>query len=72
VKWVIEVEGGPVFPANAAAACGRAALGEPVGDLAELFMRLQAALAAARTDEPVHLEDVKAGAWPDFDPGWDG
>jgi hypothetical protein len=70
VKWVIEIEGGSLFPANAAAACGLAVTGAPVGDLADVFMRLGTALASAKTSDPMP-EDAE-GPWPDFDPGRDG
>lgn len=57
VKWVIELEGGPAFPANAATACRIAASGKPVGYLAEVFTRLEVALAAAKTDDEPPAED---------------
>ena len=57
VKWVIELEGGPAFPANAATACKIAATGRPVGYLADVFTRLGAAVAAATTDDEPPLED---------------
>ena len=57
MKWVIELEGGPAFPANAATACRIAASGKPVGYLAEVFARLGAAVAAAKTDDEPPPED---------------
>ena len=57
VKWVIELEGGPAFPANAATACRIAASGKPVGYLAYVFMRLGEAVAAAKTDDEPPPED---------------
>jgi hypothetical protein len=57
VKWVIELEGGPAFPASAATACGIAASGKPVGYLADVFTRLGAAVAAAKTDDKPPPED---------------
>ena len=57
VKWVIEFEGGPGFPAHAATACKLAASGKQVGYLAEVFTRLGVAVAAARTDDEPPAED---------------
>jgi len=57
MKWVIELEGGPGFPANAATACRIAALGKPVGYLADVFTRLGEAVAAATTDDEPPPED---------------
>ena len=57
MKWVIELEGGPAFPANAATACRIAATGKPVGVLAEVFTRLEVALAAAKTEDEPPPED---------------
>ena len=57
MKWVIELEGGPAFPANAATACRIATTGKPVGYLAEVFTRLGGALAAAKTDDEPPSED---------------
>ena len=57
MKWVIELEGGPAFPANAATACRLAASGKQVGYLAEVFTRLGAAVAAAKTDDEPPAED---------------
>ncbi len=55
MKWVIELEGGPAFPANAVAACRIAAKDRP--SLAEVFTRLGAAVAAAKTDDEPPPED---------------
>ena len=57
MKWVIEIEGGPAFPANVAMACKLAALGKPVGYLAEVFTRLGDAVAAATTEDEPPPED---------------
>ena len=49
MKWIVELEGGEAFPANAAAACRIAATGRPGGYLGEVFRGLEAALNAAET-----------------------
>ena len=48
MKWIIELDGGPAFPANAEAACRIAATGRPVGYLAEVFSRLAEAIGRAK------------------------
>ena len=64
MKWLVELEGGEAFPHNAAAACRLAAAGKLVPETGEVFQRLAAALAAARTapgPEPTAAEVTADG-----------
>jgi len=57
MKWVIEVEGGPAFPVNAAHACRTAASKWSDGPVREALLRLSAAAVAARTDDKPSSDD---------------
>lgn len=59
MKWVIEVEGGPAFPANAASACRLSAAKWSTGPIPEALMRLSAAVAVARTSDKPSPEDYE-------------
>jgi len=50
VKWIIEVEGAPAFPHNAAQACLIASRMRAPGGIAEALSRLADALGSARVE----------------------